>query len=479
MAKKYYKRRRKKPVSSHFRINTATVISIAVLAYLVVRTVMSMMQPTVSTYEVTAQRIYDKISTTGIALRSEKVVSTNQAGYVTYYVADGERVGVNSKIYAIDGSGSIESQLAGEDGNVEFSDDNYVDLKNQIMGYKSSYQDSSFGAVYDFKYALDNNIMEITNDSIISKIDDLIASGEIGSSLNQIKAGESGIVSYCYDGMEGTTLETVSPTLFENTDNNMKQIRSSELYGQNTPVYRLVTDENWELVVELAKEQYDKIKDKEYLKVKFLKDDLTVTRKVTFLEQNGSYFASLSFNKYMERYMDERYLQVELILNSVEGLKIPNSSLVSQELFAIPMEYAVESDEAVSGISFIKQEYSKNGDIKAVTISPAICYKDEETDCYYVSGIDVARGDVLIKNVSEEELQSGNFTKSETYTISQQKEFQGVYTINKGFAQFVVITNLYQADDFCIAEDDVEYGISQYDHVVLDSSAIQEGQIIY
>lgn len=477
MAVKYNKRRRKKPVSNHFRINTATVISFAVFLYLVVRSVMSMMQPTVSTYEVTAQRIYDKISTTGIALRSEKLASTNQAGYITYYVADGERVGVNSKIYAIDGSGSITSQLAGEDGNVEFSDDNYIDLKNQIMDYKSSYNDSSFGSIYDFKYALDNNIMEITNDSVIRKVDDLIESGEAGSSLNQIKAGESGVVSYCYDGMEGVSLDSVDSSLFENTDNNMQQIRSNSLYAQNSPVYRLVTDENWNLVVELTKEQYDKIKDKEYLKVKFLKDDLTVTRGVTFIERNGSYFAALSFNKYMERYMDDRYLEVELILNSLEGLKIPNSSLVQQKLYAIPVEYAVQSDEAVSGVSFNKQDVSEKGELKASTISPAICYKDE--GYYYVSGMDVNRGDVLIKNATQEEIESGDFTKSETYTISQQKEFEGVYTINKGYAQFVVITNLYQADDFCIAEDSMEFGISQYDHVVLDSSAIEEGQIIY
>jgi hypothetical protein len=321
--------------------------------------------------------------------------------------------------------------------------------------------------------------MEISNDSIISKMDDLISSGAYGSSLNQITAGEAGIVSYCYDGLESTTTDTLSHSLFQNTDNDMKQMRSTLQYESGAPVYRLVTDENWNLVVELTEEQYQRVKSEQYLKVKFLKDDLTVTRGVTFSEQDGTYYAILSFNKYMERYMDDRYLDIELVLNSIDGLKIPNTSLLKEELYSIPIDYAVQSDEVSSGIAFIEEVTDKDGNTDQEIIAPNICYMDEKAGYYYVSPVELSAGTRLVKTVSDKDTSSSDFKGSETYAIGATKEFEGVYTINKGYAQFAVITNLYQADDFCIAQSDEEYGISAYDHVVLESAALTEGQVIY
>ena len=477
MVKKRKKRRR--PGRKHYRINLATTISFVILVYLIIRTIMSLSQPAISTYEVTAQKIYETISTTGLAVREEKVLSTTSSGYITYYVADGERVAVNSTIYAMDQTGAISDRINEEAGISQLSDEDYVDLKNQIADYKSTYSDSNFGSIYNFKYALDNSIMEITNDSVISQVDEWISEGTGNYTLNHIQASESGVVSYCYDGLENTTIDNISPALFKNTENNMKQIRSSELYDKNTPAYRLVTDENWNLVVSLSDEQYQKMKDKEYLKVKFLKDDLTVTRGVTFIEKNNVHFAVISFNKYMERYMDERYLDIEIILQSIEGLKLPKSSLVTSELYEVPKEFVIENTTAQTGICFYSLSYDKKGTRKVTTISPNICYKDEETGNYYISEIDIDAGDVFVKNATKEEIESGNESPENTYTIAATKKVEGVYTINKVDAQFGVILNLYQADDFCIAENDTEYGIQQYDHVVLDSKALKEGQVIY
>ena len=89
MANANKKRRRKRPTSRHFRINVATLIAIVIFAYLAVRTFVSFTEPTISTYEVTAQQINDKISTVGLAFRTEHVVNTSQAGYIIYYVSYG------------------------------------------------------------------------------------------------------------------------------------------------------------------------------------------------------------------------------------------------------------------------------------------------------------------------------------------------------------------------------------------------------
>lgn len=478
MAKNTVRYKKRKPTTAHFRLNIATIIAMMVLFYLIAHVLVSMSKPVISTYEVTSQQINDKITTTGIALRKEQVVATDKAGYLTYYVADGERVGVNSTVYAVDSSGSLKNELSNDDGEIALSDDDYLDIKNQIIDYKSSYKEADFGALYDFKYALCNNISEITTDSLISKMDDLIEKGMISPS-NQIKAQKAGIVSYCYDGLEGLTEEQLSPELFSTTDNNMTETRTTDMYAIGSAAYRLVTEENWKLALELNKDQYERLHDEEYMTVKFLKDDLKVERPVTFYEQNNGYFAVVSFNKYMDRYVDERYLNVEIVLDSLEGLKIPNSSLIKKQLYKIPVEYAVKCDQSASGVGFnAVTGYDDNGHSDAETIQPAICYKDEKKGFFYVSTADIKQGTVLIQNAESKEAGEKGETGS-TYTIGETKEFEGVYTINKGYAQFVVINNLYQADDFCIAQANTEFGVKQYDHIVLKSAAIKEGQIIY
>lgn len=477
MAKNTVRYKKRKPTTAHFRLNMATIIAMMVLCYLVAHVFVSMSKPVISTYEVTSQQINDKITTTGIAMRKEQVVATDKAGYLTYYVADGERVGVDSTVYAVDSSGSLKNELSNDDGEITLSDDDYLDIKNQIIDYKSSYKESDFGALYDFKYALRNNISEITTDSLISKMDDLIEKGMISPS-NQIKAQKAGVVSYCYDGLEGLTEEQLSPELFNTTDNNMTETRTTDMYAIGSAAYRLVTEENWKLAVELTKDQYERLHEEEYMTVKFLKDDLKVERPVTFYEQNNGYFAVISFNKYMDRYVDERYLNVEIVLDSLEGLKIPNSSLIKKKLYKIPVEYAVESDQSASGVGFNQMIDSNNGDYKTEMIYPAICYKDEKKGFFYVSNVDVKPGTVLVANAESKDAGEKGGSSS-TYTIGETKEFEGVYTINKGYAQFVVIHNLYQADDFCIAQANTEFGVKQYDHIVLKSAAIKEGQIIY
>ena len=477
MAKR--KKRRKRPGRKHYRFNIATIVAIVAVTYIVVRLIMSAMQPAISTYEVTSQKIYETIPTVGLAIRQEKVINTKQQGYLTYYIADGEKIAANSTVYAMDETGAISDKIKNETQTSNFSDDNYTDIKNQISTYKNTYSDSEFSSLYNFKYSLDNSIMEFTNDTVISQVDSWIANGEGDYTLKQFYAPESGVISYCYDGLENITKDSISERLFKNPENKMKQIRSNKIYDTNVPAYRLITEEDWDLAVSLTDEQYKRLKDEKYVKVKFLKDDLVVTRGVSFMEKNGIHYAIIPFNKYMERYMDERYLNIEIILKSVEGLKLPKSSLITSELYEIPKDFVVESNEVQSGIAFNLLKQDNNGRKEATIVSPSICYYDNKSGNYYVSKLDFDAGDTLIRNASEKEIKAGQYHADDTYTISTTKKFQGVYTINKGYAQFVVINNLYETDEFCIAQDNTEYGISQYDHIVVDSNSLKEGQVIY
>ena len=55
---------------------------------------------------------------------------------------------------------------------------------------------------------------------------------------------------------------------------------------------------------------------------------------------------------------------------------------------------------------------------------------------------------------------------------------QGVYNINRGYAVFRKVEILFQNQEYTIVNTGTNYGISLYDHIALDSSAIKENEII-
>ena len=86
-----------------------------------------------------------------------------------------------------------------------------------------------------------------------------------------------------------------------------------------------------------------------------------------------------------------------------------------------------------------------------------------------ISGAGLEAGSVLVKPDS-----------NETYQLGQTVSMQGVYNVNKGYTQFDPIEILGQKEDFYIISPDTDYGVSIYDHIVLNGGLVErENQVIY
>ena len=87
---------------------------------------------------------------------------------------------------------------------------------------------------------------------------------------------------------------------------------------------------------------------------------------------------------------------------------------------------------------------------------------------YYVDKSDFSYGDSIIKTDS-----------NERYTVTSVGVLKGVYTVNKGYAVFRRIEIIEQNQEYAIVQTGVSYGLSAYDHIVLDGTRVEENQIIY
>ena len=89
---------------------------------------------------------------TGLAVRSETVITASATGTPCYYIRDGEKVSKGANIYAIDSSGSMQAAMSDmqENGSALLTSADYTSLNNQIKMFKNGFSASNFGNVYNF-----------------------------------------------------------------------------------------------------------------------------------------------------------------------------------------------------------------------------------------------------------------------------------------------------------------------------------------
>ena len=191
-----------------------------------------------------------------------------------------------------------------------------------------------------------------------------------------------------------------------------------------------------------------------------MEDDVETWTNLDFTEKAGKYYLILSLDDSMDRYADSRFVHVKIVNNNISGLKIPNSSIIEKEFYTIPKDYMVQGNNDDSAGFLLKSDAGN------IVVNPTVYYETE--DFYYVDNEFLTRGDRLVKPNSNEEYVVG----------ADIDKLKGVFNVNKGYAVFKQIEILYQNNDYSIIKTGTSYGISMYDHIVLQGNEVEENTII-
>ena len=65
------------------------------------------------------------------------------------------------------------------------------------------------------------------------------------------------------------------------------------------------------------------------------------------------------------------------------------------------------------------------------------------------------------------------------YQVGPTASLIGVYNINKGYAVFRQIEIISENDEYYIIKPNTKYGLSLYDHIILDGKTVTENQVLY
>lgn len=446
----------------------AIFIFIIILIYIIAFTYIYLSKAKVRTYEVYAGSLTSNTIYTGLAVRSEEVFNSEYSGNINYYHRESIKAKNGDTIYTVDETGRVSQLLAqlNDDKNT-LSNENLKEIKSTLNTFKVSYTGDNFNNVYNLKTDINAIVLEAINNNLISNLDSLISSTGSQNLFQTIKTPKSGIVVYSTDGYENFSEDKLDNNIFKKSSYDKKNLKGESIIVKNSPVYKLITNEAWNVYIPLTDSDIQRyeLTGKKSVKIRFVKDNLITTPAFSIITKNGQKFGKLTFDRYMIRYVTDRFLDVELMASTDTGLKIPVSSLVEKDFYVIPKDFLTTGGNSNS-YGFISEYYTQ--DNKLMT-------QFRETDIYctfdgmcYVSTNDFKAGDNIIKQNS-----------SERYLVGSKKPLTGVYCANTGYTSFRLVEITDRNDEYCIIKKDTKFGISVYDHIILDAEKIGENLMIY
>ena len=294
-----------------FQPKVATMILLIIIVYVAAIAWNYIKKEHISIYEVNETSIADDSIISGFILRDEKVIYSEESGYVNFYHADQSKVGKNEVIYTMDDNGSISELLNDVETKTSTTKDDIAKMREVIGDFYTNFNPSAYSDVKDFHYNVENTIFEQSRDNLYSDLKKQMSENNVKSDFSKFRAQTSGIISYSIDGFEETRLDMISTELFQNAASvERKQLSSSEHIEKKVPVCKLVTNEDWKIVVPLSEGLSTKLKDLTTVRVTIKKDNVSFNTALEIQNNGGDEFAVLSTSRFMGRYLNDRFIDI-------------------------------------------------------------------------------------------------------------------------------------------------------------------------
>lgn len=454
--------------SNEFRVNIGTIIFAIIFFYIIIRILISLQKESLSIYEVQNSYIDTNISATALIVRQEELVNATSSGYVSYYVRDGEKIGKNKTVYTIDETGSIYEKIKDADSDAfELTDDGLNEVRTRISNFENYFNYASFSDVYNFHYDIENAVLELTNEAMIEQLTSLDDSSTDISTYKKVTTTDSGIITYYKDGYENFDIHNFKASDINKSNYKKTTLKTGEIINSGDPVYKLITSENWYLIAELSDKQVKELSDQDTVTVNIHNSSKNITCNFELTKQDNKNFIIISLNQQMVNYINDRFIDIVIIQDLNNGLKIPNTSITKKSVYKIPIDYLSQGSDSTSNNLLNIKVLDDKGEVTLKQVSPDI-YKTDDEYCY-VDPNDFGGNDVLVNTQNNDTL---------ALNTAEKAELQGVFCVNQGIATFRYIDVLYQDDEYTIVKPEVPYSIAWYDRIILDQSLVKENQII-
>jgi len=306
--------------------------------------------------QIALSEVYEnKIDTSGYLVYTEQVYNAPVSGSIYHYIQEGTRVGkgkalstvytkevsketlqelnsINQKIHDLESDGMGKNYFSSSSNSQEVIEN----LKNNILDSKANNDISKIGKYKNRINAVitgDTKYLESGSVEELMERRTTIENG-IKNYKNDIYSGISGVFSKNIDSYEGVlTPKKVLQYNYSDFDKLEKpesHVKETAEFGD--PVCKVVNNHEWYVMTTVTKKETEQISVGKKVQVRF--DSLpgvTANGKIEYISEEDATTARhvvvIKFEEYQEGVFSIRYSDMEIILESYEGYRIPVSAL--------------------------------------------------------------------------------------------------------------------------------------------------------
>ncbi len=450
-------------------VNIGLVVAFGVLVLLIINIYRYITTPHLSLFEVQAGSAGSEVPVVAMILRPETVYRTEHAGYLNYYYREGARVTKNANIYSVNDSSELQDVLNMNEDNSALTSNDLNRLKGDMRDFCARYSDADFADCYSLREEFLSDYLRYRD---VSMLDTLANRDTEQTSFLTVKSSQSGVISYFSDLYDGYTKEMITGEEFLIEKRTVPEYsKQTGISAINSFAYKLIPEESWQLVIQVPSDCMERIKKAgTSIDFRIMGDSVLYEKPYEELRVGGESYLVVEMDRYGADYLSERFLDVTVYLEARDGLKIPKTSILTKDIYQIPERFVMKGggEEDMLGVSMERYD-TESGEVKPdfFEISPLFY----ENGYYYVA---------------EEDMDSGQYINSAGLTDEPERamlysfltSMEGVYNMNKGYAVFRRIERITDVEDYVLVRAGQAGGLSLYDHIVLDVSAVTKDIIL-
>lgn len=424
-----------------------------------------------------------------MVIRSEENVYAQEEGLMDVFLPAGATAKKGQAIATISSDltrrnqilASLSMEKARLASTIDYDEQSLKKIQSFFRQYVVDLNYSDFDLTNQVELELQNilkndffgyNVQDSQNYQIIS--DNLDLYQEQMETIGQTyRVEKSSTIAYTYDGLEGVRIETFQPADLNRTPRPFNRLDNSAV-KVNDFLFRQIDNLYYYFATKVDAMAYTYLDSYlgSYVTLFFPTKNLHLTVYLEKLERlDDNYLAVFKADRYINRFLEDRFIPFQISYKEYHGLKIPNSSIDTKVTWMVPKTAVDENEEM--GYFVRKIQAGK----KADRLGQAVRVKvyGEGNDHYYILPVDdeetLDQG-ALILNLNPE-------TKEyEVFSISQDQKLSGVYVLNKGYTDFKRVEILYQSDNFSIVKKNHSYSIKIYDQIASQGHNTKEFSVV-
>lgn len=332
----------------------------------------------------------DVIESFGIVVKDEEVYAASLDGSVTYYYDDGTKVKEGQLVADLNtdtNSAQINRQIEEVQTAIDLkkSKDNSAVAEAVADETLSSYEteiqasilNSDLDAMYNIVGQVDNNNIETYSGGEYEQYDvdqlETMKKSLLGSvSTNKIPyySGIAGIITYKIDGLEQEykfqDVLNITPSGTKEQEYSLSDKSQSETVAKDESIYKIIRNFEYYIAATVDNEKAKLFEENKYVKIRVLSDGSEhevwgYIEKINYGSESSVLI--LYFDDYFYKIYDKRYVNLQIITDIHDGLKISSAALTEKDGLD-----GVYVEDASNIIKFFPVEIlGQNGDVTIVS----------------------------------------------------------------------------------------------------------------